>query len=180
MWWIVGVVAAVVLAATYVTWLAARVDRLHARAAAARTALDAHLVRRAATALDLATALEAPGRRTAGTAPAATVRHAARAALDSEQVDAPEDRPAVENDLTRALRELPAPVPPAEYAAVVAASRRVALGRQVHNDLVRDALAMRRRRLVRLLRLTRRHPEPRYFDVDDPMLPEPEPVPSGN
>jgi hypothetical protein len=55
----------------------------------------------------------------------------------------------------------------------------VALGRQVHNDLVRDALAMRRRRLVRLLRLTRRHPEPRYFDVDDPMLAEPEPVPSG-
>jgi hypothetical protein len=52
------------------------------------------------------------------------------------------------------------------------ASRRVALGRQVHNDLVRDALAVRRQRLVRLLRLTRKHPQPQYFDVDDPMLDE--------
>jgi hypothetical protein len=78
----------------------------------------------------------------------------------------------VENDLTRALRALPVPDWAARplYAAVVAASRRVALSRQVNDDLVRDALAMRRRRLVRLLRMTRRHPQPRYFDVDDPML----------
>ncbi|MBO0867729.1 MAG: hypothetical protein J2P15_04110, partial [Micromonosporaceae bacterium] len=55
-------------------------------------------------------------------------------------------------------------------AQAVAASRRVALARQVHNDLVRDALAVRRRRLVRVLRLARKHPEPSYFDVDDPIL----------
>ena len=30
MWWVVTVVAVVVLNATYLTWLAARVDRLHA------------------------------------------------------------------------------------------------------------------------------------------------------
>ncbi len=187
MWWIVGVVAVVVLAATYVTWLAARVDRLHARAAAAQNALDAHLVRRAAAALELAATLHstaaASGLDAAAEAGGAgALQGAAHAALDSEQGESPaEDRAAVENDLTRALRTLPAPVPPAAaagYAAVVSASRRVALGRQVHNDLVRDALGMRRRRLVRLLRLTRRHPEPRYFDVDDPMLPEPERVTS--
>jgi hypothetical protein len=172
MWWIVGVVAVVVLAATYVTWLAARVDRLHARAGGAQQALDAHLLRRAAAALELAEA--------AGAAP---LRRAAHAALTSAPADgAAEDRSAVENDLTRALRELSAPVPePAgpAYEAVVAASRRVALGRQLHSDLVRDALGMRRRRLVRLLRLTRRHPEPRYFDVDDPMLTRPAPVAGG-
>ena len=56
MWWIVAVVVVVVLVATYVTWIASRLDRLHARAAAAQAALDAHLVRRAAA------AAEPPGR----------------------------------------------------------------------------------------------------------------------
>jgi hypothetical protein len=61
--------------------------------------------------------------------------------------------------------------PEAASAAVdelARAGRRVALARQVHNDLVRDALALRRRRLVRVLRLARRHPVPAYFDIDDP------------
>ena len=53
---------------------------------------------------------------------------------------------------------------------MIAASRRVALARQVHTDLVRDALAVRRRPLVRLLRMAGRHPRPRYFDIDDPTL----------
>ena len=51
MWWVVGVVTVVALVATYLTWLAGRVDRLHARAGAASRALDAHLVRRAAAAV---------------------------------------------------------------------------------------------------------------------------------
>jgi hypothetical protein len=58
----------------------------------------------------------------------------------------------------------------ATQAAVIAASRRVALARQVHTDLVRDALAVRGRRLVRLLRMSRKHPRPSYFDIDDPTL----------
>ncbi|HEU4426420.1 MAG TPA: hypothetical protein VFR67_28095, partial [Pilimelia sp.] len=37
-------------------------------------------------------------------------------------------------------------------------------------DLVRDALAVRRHPVVRLLRLTRRHRRPAYFDIDDPTL----------
>jgi hypothetical protein len=154
MWWIVTVVAVVVLAATYVTWTAARVDRLHARAAAAHAALDAHLVRRAAAAIELADNTARP-----------QLRQAARAALDA----VPEERELAENDLTRELRRLPVAdgVP---VAAMIAASRRVALTRQVHNDSVRDALAVRRQPLVRLLRLARRHPAPRYFDVDDPMF----------
>jgi hypothetical protein len=53
---------------------------------------------------------------------------------------------------------------------VVGASRRVALARQVHNDLVRDALALRRRPLVRVLRLARGHPVPSYFDIEAPVL----------
>jgi hypothetical protein len=153
MWWIVGVVGLVVVVATYVTWMAARVDRLHARAAAAHAALDAQLVRRAAYAVELAdnTGLKA-------------LRQAARAALSA----APDERELAENDLTRELRRLPPEGAPME--AMVSTSRRVALTRQVHNDSVRDALAVRGRPLVRVLGLARKHPAPRYFDVDDPML----------
>lgn len=161
MWWIVGVVVLVVVVATYVTWTAARVDRLHARAAAAQSALDAHLVRRAAAAGEAADALDLPD-----------LRQLARAA----HAAGTDERELAENDLTRALRALSEQRAASDLAEVVAASRRVALARQVHNDLVRDALAVRRRRLVRLLRLSRRHPEPRYFDVDDPVLDETAPV----
>ena len=55
----------------------------------------------------------------------------------------------------------------------MAVSRRVAVARQVHTDLVRDALAVRRHPLVRLLRLTRRHPRPAYFDIGDPTIEPP-------
>ena len=164
MWWVIAVVAAVVAVATYLTWLAARIDRLHARAAAAYATLDAHLVRRAAAAVALAEAAQMP-----------TLMYAAKIALDAQ----PDDREVAENDLTRHLRSDLARhlrsdlvEPPADVMeALVQASRRVALARQVHNDVVRDTLAQRRRRLVRLFRLARKHPVPAYFDVDDPSLP---------
>jgi hypothetical protein len=214
MWWVVAVVATVVLVATYLTWTAARVDRLHARAAAAYATLDAHLVRRAVAASTLAEAAQVP-----------TLMFAARIALDAR----PDERETAENDLTRHVRSAlggpgaaatapepaeasfgrapggsaaTAPEPaeasfgrapggsaatapePAEasfgrapggsaFATLVAASRRVALARQVHNDVVRDALAVRRRVWVRVFRLTRKHPRPAYFDVDDPTIDRP-------
>ena len=158
MWSIVAVVAAVVLVATYVTWIASRLDRLHARAAAAFSALDAHLVRRAAAAAELAEALGLP-----------ELRQAARAALAAADSGIPE-RDLAENDLTRELRRVPLVDGVPTMAAAIDTSRRVALTRQVHNDSVRDALAIRRRPLVRLLRLARRHATPAYFDVDDPLL----------
>ena len=61
-------------------------------------------------------------------------------------------------------------MPPTVTTELARASRRVALARQVHNDVVRDALAVRRRRVVRVFRLARRHPVPAYFDIDDPSL----------
>ena len=165
MWWVVAVVAAVVVVATYVTWTAARVDRLHRRATAAAAALDAQLVRRATGATELGAATGQAG-----------LTLVARGALDA----GPADREAAENDLTRELREAvaepgtpgtPGPQSPA-VANLVAVSRRVAMARQMHTDVVRDALASRRRLPVRLLRLARRHPQPAYFDVDDPSLDE--------
>jgi len=150
MWVIVTVVTAVVLVATYLTWTAARVDRLHARAAAAASALDAHLMGRAVAAAELG-----EGR---GLVELQKVAKAALAAPAGE-------RELAENDLTRALREVPDPTDD-----VIHASRRVALARQVHTDLARDARALRRRLVVRMLRLARRHTEPRFFDIDEPAL----------
>jgi|KBSSwiStaDraftv2_1062776.scaffolds.fasta_scaffold40396_5 hypothetical protein len=156
MGWAVAVVAGVVLVASYLTWTAKRVDRLHARAGSAARALDAQLVRRAATAAVMAE--EPPGDP--------DLYAAARGALDARL----EDREAAENDLTRMLRKRQLDLEDPLAAAVVGASRRVALARQVHTDLVRDALGARSRPLVRLLRLGRRHAVPAYFDIDDPTV----------
>jgi hypothetical protein len=187
MWWIVGVVAAVALVATYLTWTAGRIDRLHGRATASAAALDKALERRTAAALAIADELDRPGiRDLAGAtvdARAAQLAYAASAAdrprtpwrPDSEDRILAADREGAENALTKALREIPMDTtPPTETRdEVVASSRLVSLARHIHNDLVRDALAQRRRRLVRLMgmaRVVRRHPEPSYFDIEDPIL----------
>jgi hypothetical protein len=154
--WVVGVVVAVVLVGTYVTWLAARLDRLHLRAAAARRALDSQLVRRAAAAAVLA--------EQAQTAQD-DLYLAARAALDAPNGE----REEAENLLSKRLRELDvtgANAEPALAEAVDGAGRRVALARQVHSDSVRDALGLREHLLVRWLGLARRHTRPTYFDFD--------------
>ena len=153
MWVVIAVVAVVVLIATYVTWTASRVDRLHARAAAAFAALDAQSVRRAAASIELGERAGLP-----------EVQTAAKAVLNAHA----DDREAAENDLTHALRA----AKPCD-AGVDEANRKLVLARQVHTDLVRDALAVRDRRLVRMLGLTRRHPAPRFFDIDSPVPDEP-------
>ena len=158
MGWVVGAVVMIVLVATYLTWTASRVDRLHARAASSARALDAHLVRRAAAAAVLAEESAAPD-----------LYAAARAALDAE----PDEREAAENDLTRRLRKVVIEPEDPATANVVLASRRVGVARQVHNDMVRDALSVRRRPVVRLLGVSRRHQLPTYFDVDDTTLDPP-------
>lgn len=159
MWWVAGAIAVAVLVTAYLIWTASRVDRLHARAAAAAKGLDAHLVRRAAAAAVLAESRAAM-----------ELYAAARIALDAT----PDEREAAENDLTRQLRSVPLGL---EADGLVAASRRLAVARQVHTDLVRDALTARRRPVVRLLRMSRKHPSPAYFDIDDPILtPAPAPV----
>jgi hypothetical protein len=157
MWVVVTVVAVVVLVATYVTWTATRVDRLHERAASAYSVLDAQSVRRAAAAAELA---EQRGIE--------DLHDAAKAVLAAH----PDDRQAAENDLTRALRATARALGADVLGGVEEANRRLALARQVHTDLVRDALAVRRRPLVRALRLSRRHSEPGFFDINEPTLDE--------
>ena len=163
MWWVVGALALIALLSVYLVWTARRVDRLHVRAAAAARALDAHLLRRAAAAAVVAEAGNS-----------IELYAAARTALDA----GPGQREAAENDLTRQLRALPPGLDGIGPTSLIAVSRRVALARQVHTDLVRDALLNRNRRIVRLFRMARRHERPAYFDIVDTTLAPPVAVPA--
>ncbi len=161
---VVYVVAVVVLMASYVTWTAGRLDRMHARVDAAWAALDAQLVRRAAAARALLPLLP-------GGPEADALEVAASAALEAGD----EGRDIVENDLSRALRAatplLPGG-PEADYAKaeLETAATRVGLARSFHNSAVNDTRALRGRRLPRALRLAGRRALPAFFDVDDTAL----------
>ncbi|MEU4240350.1 hypothetical protein [Actinoplanes sp. NPDC026619] len=157
MWWVLGVVAFVVLLATYLGWTAHRVERVHVRAQSAERALDAHLLRRAAAAAVVAEEEDN-----------VELYASARLALDAD----PDEREQAENDLTRQLHTAAPFGPGLPERQLLAASRRVMLARQVHTDQVRDALTARHRPLVRALGLARRYPRPQYFDIEDPALPE--------
>jgi len=152
---IVAVVATVVAIATYVTWTAGRLDRLHARVDAAEAALDAQLVRRAVAAEALPRTLA--GGRTE------EVRAVARFARAAD----PEAREPAENDLSRVLRHLGLDRESPQVAELSMAATRVGLARQFYNDAVRDTRAVRFKPVVRLLRLAGRRPMPAYFEIDD-------------
>lgn len=91
---IVLAVLALVLWGFYVSWRASRLDRLHNRTEAARTALDLALVRRASAAAELASSGQLDP--ASSLLLAAAVRRARQAELA--------ERDLAESDLTRALR----------------------------------------------------------------------------
>jgi hypothetical protein len=151
--------AALVVVIAVATWCvsrARRLDRLHVRTDSARTALDAALARRAETAQRVARAL---GDAAEGLGPAAAGARDTRGA----------DRERAENELGRRLAAVPrATLPGALLGDLVDAERLVVLARRVHNDAVRDTLALRSRRLVRWFRLAGHAPVPAYFEIADP------------
>jgi hypothetical protein len=160
-------VVVVVLLASYITWTAGRLDRMHARVDAAWAALDAQLVRRAAAARALLPLLP--------TGPEARALEAATsAALKAGEAG----REVVENDLSRALRAaMPllqsAPGSAQARAELETAATRVGLARSFHNSAVHDTRGLRGRRLPRALRLAGHRSLPAYFDVDDTALSSP-------
>jgi hypothetical protein len=91
---IVLAILALVLWSFYISWRASRLDRLHNRVEAARTALDLALVRRASAASDLATS---------GLVDPATSLLLADA-VRRARLASPAERDLAESDLTRALR----------------------------------------------------------------------------
>jgi hypothetical protein len=170
------VVVAVVLVATYVTWVAGRLDRLHVRVEGARASLDAQLLRRAAVARELAAV--AAARALAPPDVVAALAASARAAQDPD----PADREGIENDLTRALRSALLALPPDDRLGgcpdleqvlgdLASAVTRVGLARNFYNGAVDDTRVLRRTRLVRWLRLAGHAAAPSYFEMDDTALP---------
>ena len=169
---VVLVGALVLLVAWYLTFIATRLDRLHARLEGARSALDAQLVRRASVALQLS----ASGRLDPATALLlADAAHQAREAdADSEEAE----REKAESDLSRALNASFAhpetvesladdPVGRELLGELAAAALRVQLARRFLNDVVRATRVVRRKRVVRYLRLAGHAPWPQTFEMND-------------
>ncbi len=172
------VVLVLVGVAWYLTYTAARLDRLHTRVEGTFAALDAQLVRRAEAALELANA------QLIDPASALFLAGAASASLDEavgdleDGLDFAGDREQVESELTQALRLT---IPPevaddlrsqggrAEevFGRLETAHERAALARRFHNDAVTDAGHVRRKASVRLFRLAGRTPMPRTVEIDD-------------
>jgi hypothetical protein len=174
--WIVGAIAMAVLIAWYVSYGAARLDRLHTRVEGALSVLDAQLVRRAEATLELANC---------GALDASSALILAGAATDSLEADTADQssREAIESDLTQALelalgdealrrlRQDEAVAVPV-LQRVAAANQRVELARRFLNDAVTDVQRVRRKPGVRLLRLAGHADLPQTFEIDDelPML----------
>lgn len=172
MWWALALV--IVLLVWIITGLASRLDRLHGRIAAAHTALDAQLVRRAWAAIELA--------RLGVLDPAATlvITESATLALDSSDLYDGE-RQLIESELSRALR---AGLGECEYSkieddelglatlhALASAFVRVEMTRRFHNDAVVSAVRIRRKTIVRLFRLAGRAQMPTTVELDDELPP---------
>jgi len=167
---IVLVVLAMVLWGFYVSWRASRLDRLHNRVEAARTALDLALVRRSSAAAELASS---------GLLDPATSLLLASAVHEARDGDGPRDL--AESDLTRALRAAfgqpgfrtsLSGIDGADelIADVETASHQVFLARKFYNDLVGATRDARGRPLARTLRLAGRAKAPEFFEMDDSLL----------
>ena len=169
MWtYLVLVVLAVVLWGFYISWRASRLDRLHNRLEAARTALDLAMVRRSSAAYELASSgLLDP-------AASLLLADAVRGAKDAGQAE----RDLAESDLTQALRavfgqpgfrkELEDMDGGAELIAEVeAAAQQVFIARKFYNDLAARTSDARRRPLARIFRLAGSASPPRFFEMDD-------------
>jgi hypothetical protein len=169
MWTLVAlVVLALVLWGFYISWRASRLDRLHNRVEAARTALDLAMVRRSAVAYELASS------ELLDPATSLLLASAVRRAKEA----GPAERDLAESDLTRALRatfgqpgfrsELEGKDGAKELLAELdAAAHQVFIARKFYNDVAARTMYARRRPLARVFRLSGNAPPPEFFEMDD-------------
>lgn len=180
--WITLGVIVLVLLAWYLTYSAARLDRLHAKVEGAAAALDAQLVRRAESALELATSglLDpASSLLLVDAASQSLDESAERARGEMLDIRGLTGREGVESGLTEALnaaldaeavRSLRMRGGEAAVAAlerIEAAGLRVQLARRFHNQAVTDVQRVRRKRVVRAFRLAGRAHLPETVEFDD-------------
>jgi len=180
-WAVVGV-AVVLGIAWYLSYSAARLDRLHSRVEGALSALDAQLVRRAEATLELANsgALDpASALILAGAASESLEAHNERA-LEDDLLEGQHfaGREVLESDLTGALVAALTPVVvdqlrdgaslgAAALQRVEASGLRVQLARRFLNDAVTDVRRVRRKWVVRVFRLAGHAELPQTVEFDD-------------
>ncbi len=172
--WATLVVVLVVVLAWYLSYSAARLDRLHGRIESTSAALDAQLVRRAEATLELA--------NTGHFDAASGLILAAAAAESLATSEGDSDREAVESDLTDALHVALGPMVVEDLRGddgaaadllvrVREAGMRVQLARRFHNDAVTDVLRVRRKPTVRWFRLAGHAELPTTIEFDDELPP---------
>lgn len=166
--WLLVALAILIAFGVYLSWSAGRLDRRHHAVASTRAVLDAELLRRSGSALELATSGLLDPATSAVLADASARARAANAA----------EREQAESDLTRVL--LAAFDDPEETAELRAdpvradaledlgrACWRANYARRSHNAVVRSAQDRHRSLLVRTFRLAGYAPMPQTVEFDD-------------
>jgi hypothetical protein len=181
--WLWIAVAVLLLLGWYLSFSAARLDRLHHRVESSRAALDAQLVRRAAAAVEAAQMLDpSSGLLLADAAAEALAAGESADPTVDDPIARPLGREEWENELSRALH---AALDDPEHAArlrteAIAADaldvlgqacERVQLARRFHNDAVAQAQRVRRKWVVRWAWLAGRARMPEMFEIDDSIPP---------
>lgn len=173
--WVFAILFVLVVVAWYLSYSAARLDRLHVRLSGTLAALDAQLVRRAEASVELANSGHVDG------ATALILAGAAAQSLET-QAEAGELRELVENDLTEALDISLSPQVVTRLRSdeafgrdhverLTSACLRVQLARRFHNDAVTDVRRVRRKWVVRIFHLAGHTAMPVTVEFNDE-LPE--------
>lgn len=177
--WVPLLLAALVLLGWYLSFSAARLDRLHHRVESSRAALDTQLVRRAAAAVEAAQLVDpSSGLLMADAAAGALVAGGDPPSVPGDGVSLALGREEAENELSRALHAVlddaeqvarlrGEPVTSDALDTLAQACERVQLARRFHNDAVAQAQRMRRKRVVRWAWLAGRAQLPQMFEIDD-------------
>jgi hypothetical protein len=168
--WVFATLFVLVIVGWYLSYTAARLDRLHVRLSGTLAALDARLVRRAEAVVELANSGLLDG------ATSLILANAAAQSLEapSEHGDAREQ---AENDLTEALdlALTPEAVDNLRGSALgtdvlsrlASACTRVQLARRFHNDAVTDVRRVRRKWAIRLFHLAGYTTMPHTVEFND-------------
>ncbi|MEU7629347.1 NUDIX domain-containing protein [Nocardia sp. NPDC049220] len=166
---VLALIAAVVIAIGLWAYSTAnRLDRLHVRSDQSWQALDSALARRAVVARSVAMAIGGP---VSDPALSERARHLSALGAAAERAGRG-DRETVENQLSSALSAIDiGMLRPQLVAELADAEARVLIARRFHNDAVRDTLALRTRRPVRLLHLGGTAPLPTYFEITERATP---------
>lgn len=168
MQWLFVVIAVLAVLGVYLSWTAGRLDRRHTRIDGSRAVLDAEYLRRSGSVLDLASSgLLDPATSVILADAASRARTAGPADRDQAESDLTAVLTAVMDDLEVVADLRSTPDAAAALDELAMACQRAAHARRFHNELVRGAVRLRRKALVRWLRLAGYAPMPETVELDD-------------